>query len=85
MTEIHIKLDPNKLTLWDMEKHASRDADFYPWAIDFLSRLACNADGEPIPYEEAKSKVRSLTPKEAIAKIEEAFAAITVPKVTDTA
>lgn len=85
MTEIHIKLDPDKVTLWDMEQFEGDGKRRWTWIVDLLSRMAHDEHGVPLPYEDAKSEIRKLTLPQANHYVQQLLESASVPKVTDTA
>lgn len=85
MTTIHVKLDPDKVTLWDMEQFEGDRSRRWTWTIDLLSRMAHDEYGVPIPYEDAKREIRKLTLAEANAYVEQLLESASVPKANGTA
>lgn len=81
MTDLHLKLDAELLTLEDMENFEAKRVS-WTWVTNILARMARDEYGVPLPHDDAMAIVRQLTLPEANRAVEQLLESVTVPKAS---
>lgn len=81
MTDLHLKLDSELLTLEDMENFEAKRVS-WTWVASILARMARDEHGVPLPHDDAMAIVRQLTLPEANRAVEQLLESVTVPKAS---
>lgn len=82
MSELHLKLDSNLITLEDTLRAESKEFT-WPWVARLLARMAIDDQGKPMEYDDAIAIIGKLTLAEASEWLNRLLETQTVPKVSE--
>lgn len=83
MSELHLRLDAERITLDDMI-HFETKQQSWAWIAGLLARMARDEHGVPLPHDDAMALVRQLTITEANQAMQSLLESVAVPKATDS-